>query len=142
MSQTLLIPIDGSEHALRAVDWVIKQLPEWKVAPTIHLLNVQPSLHGDIGRFVSAAQLESYHRDEGNKALGPALEKMQAAGVSAQPHVRIGESATLIQEFATEKSCAQIIIGTRGHSGLTGMLLGSVATKLAHLATIPVILVR
>lgn len=142
MTQTLLVPIDGSDHALRAIDWLVRQLPEWKTLPTVHLLTVQPSLHGDISRFVSAAQLQDYHREEGDKALAPAAARLQAAGITAQTHVRVGESAALIQEFAAEKACDQIIIGTRGHSGLSGMLLGSVATKLAHLSTVPVTLVR
>ena len=108
----------------------------------VHVLRVQPSLQGDISRFVSPAQLQEFHREEGDKHLAGALARLEQAGVRAEGHVRVGESAQVIQAFATEKACDQIIIGTRGHSGLTGVLLGSVATKLAHLSVIPVTLVR
>jgi nucleotide-binding universal stress UspA family protein len=142
MTQTLLVPIDGSEHALRALDWLIAHVPQWKDTPRIHLLTVQPSLHGDISRFVNPAQIQDYHREEGERHLAPAIARMQAAGLEPLMHVRVGESAEVIQAFASEHACDQIIIGTRGHSGLTGLLLGSVATKLAHLSSVPVTLVR
>lgn len=142
MSPILLIPTDGSPQALRAVDWVIEQAPLWKERPTVHVLTVQPSLHGDISRFVSAAQLQEFHREEGDKLLAPALERLRAAGMTPQAHVRVGESADVIQSFAVELGCHQIVMGTRGHSGLKGMLLGSVATKLAHLSAVPLTLVR
>ena len=142
MTQTLLVPIDGSDYALRALDWLIALAPEFKSTPQVHLLTVQPSLHGDINRFVSSAQIQEYHREEGQKALAGAIAKLHAAGIAHETHVRVGESAEVIQAFALEKKCSQIIVGTRGHSGFAGMLLGSVATKLAHLSTVPVTLVR
>lgn len=142
MTQTILLPVDGSEHALHAVDWLIRQLPEWANSPTVHLITVQPSLHGDISRFVSTAQLQEYHRDEGEKCLAPARARLQAAGLTPTSHVRVGESAQVICAAATELGCDQVIIGTRGHSGLAGLLLGSVATKLAKLSPVPVTLVR
>jgi nucleotide-binding universal stress UspA family protein len=142
MTQTLLVPIDGSAHALRALDWLIQQVPNWKTLPCIHLLTVQPSLHGDISRFVNAAQIQDYHREEGERLLAPAIDRLRAAGITPITHVRVGESAEVIQAFAQEQACDQIIIGTRGHSGLSGLLLGSIATKLAHLSSVPVTLVR
>lgn len=142
MTHTLLLPVDGSEPALRAVDWVIGQLPLWKQAPSLHLLTVQPSLHGDISRFISAAQIQDYHREEGEKCLAAARERLMAAGLAPVTHIRVGESAQVICAAATELQCDQIILGTRGHSGLAGLLLGSVATKLAKLSPVPVTLVR
>ncbi len=52
------------------------------------------------------------------------------------------DAASTITEFADSHGCTQIVIGTRGHSGLTGTLLGSVAMKVVHLAKVPVLLVR
>ena len=46
------------------------------------------------------------------------------------------------QDFAENHDYTLILIGTRGHSGLTGTLLGSVAMKLVHHAKVPVLLVR
>ena len=76
MTQTLLIPVDGSAHSLHAIDWLIAQTKLWKDAPIVHVLTVQPSLHGDISRFVSPAQLQEFHREEGDKHLAGALASL------------------------------------------------------------------
>jgi nucleotide-binding universal stress UspA family protein len=43
---------------------------------------------------------------------------------------------------AKEHGCAQIVMGTRGLGTVSGMLLGSVATKVIHLADVPVVLLK
>jgi nucleotide-binding universal stress UspA family protein len=47
-----------------------------------------------------------------------------------------------IASFAEEMHCDQILIGSRGHGGIVGSLLGSVATKLANLSKIPLLIIR
>ncbi len=142
MTQTLLLPIDDSPNSLRALDWVLAQLPQWRTPPTLHLINVQPSLHGDISRFVNATQIAEFHRESGDKALAAARARLAAAGVSADVHVRVGEAAVVIDQAARDLGCHQIVMGTRGHSGLTGLLLGSVATRLSHISALPLTLIR
>jgi nucleotide-binding universal stress UspA family protein len=137
-----LVPIDGSDISLKPVAWIIAHLGDWKLAPQIHLLNVQPSLSGDINRFINADQIREFHREEGLKALAVAEQQLKAAGLVPQLHVSVGESAETIVDFAAGKACNQILIGTRGHSGLGGTLLGSVASKVAHLTKVPLLLVR
>ena len=72
----------------------------------------------------------------------PARERLAAAALAAELHVLVGEAASTISSFADSQGCSLILIGTRGHSGLAGTLLGSVATKLVHLAKVPVLLLR
>lgn len=52
------------------------------------------------------------------------------------------QSAQHIAEFASENACDEIIMGTRGMGAVGNLVLGSVATKVVHLATVPVTLVR
>jgi len=137
-----LVAIDGSETSLKAVDWIVAHLGDWKETPALHLLNVQPALPRDISRFVNAKQIDDFHREEGLKALAAAAEKSRAAGMAPQLHVSVGDCAETIVGFAVAKGCDQILIGTRGHTGLGGTLLGSVASKVAHLTHIPLLLVR
>ena len=128
--------------ALLPITWVIKNLSAWREMPHIHLLNVQPNLPRDIGRFISADTLREFHLESGTKALAPALAQLAAAGLIAESHVLVGEAAPTITQFAEDNHCTQILLGTRGHSGLKGTLLGSVAMKLVQLSKIPVLLVR
>jgi nucleotide-binding universal stress UspA family protein len=142
MKQTWLVPLDGSDIALRSVAWIIENASALKDSPQIHLLNVQGALPRDISRFVNADTLRDFHRDTGMAALTTANDMLAAAGLPAERHVLIGEAAPTICEFAASHGCTQILMGTRGHSGIAGTLLGSVAMRVAHLAAVPVLLVR
>lgn len=142
MAQNWLIPVDGSESSLKAVAWALAHLGEWKETPALHLLNVQPALPRDASRFIAAEQVRDFHREEGLKALAAAEQQLKAAGLAPQSHVSVGDSAETICEFAASRGCDLIVIGTRGHTGLGGTLLGSVASKVAHLSHVPLLLVR
>lgn len=137
-----LVPVDGSEVSLKPIDWLIAHRDDWKELPAIHLLSVQPALSGDISRFVNAEQVRDFHREEGLKALAEAERRLKAAGIEPRLHVSVGESAETIVEFASSRGCDQILLGTRGHTGLGGTLLGSVASKVTHLTKVPLLLVR
>lgn len=142
MTQKWLVPIDGSEIALRSIAWIIKHAAELREAPQILLINVQAALPSDIGRFIDAETLRDFHREAGMAALAAAREQLAAAGLAPELHVLVGEAAPTITAFADSHGCTQILIGTHGHSGLAGSLLGSVAMKLVHLSRVPVLLIR
>jgi nucleotide-binding universal stress UspA family protein len=142
MKQTWLVPLDGSEIALHPIAWILHNIDTLKQSPRVHLLNVQPNLPRDIGRFISQDTIKEFHRDSGLAALAAAKEQLSSAGIMPELHVLVGEAASTISDFADQHGCTQILIGTHGHSGLTGTLLGSVAMKVAHLARVPVLLIR
>lgn len=142
MTQNWLVPIDGSEISLHATAWIIKHAEEWREAPRIHLVNVQAALPNDIGRFIDAETIREFHLEAGMAALAAPRDKLAAAGLAAELHVLLGDAAATITAFADSHGCTQILIGTRGHSGLAGTLLGSVAMKVVHLSNVPVLLIR
>jgi nucleotide-binding universal stress UspA family protein len=142
MKQIWLLPLDGSDTSLRAVAWVLENARLMKETPQVHLLNVQSTLPHDIGRFISADTIRDFHRENGLKALNEAKAKLDAAGITGEQHVLVGESGPTICEFAEKNACTLIVIGTHGYTGLTGTLLGSVAMRVAHHAKVPVLLVR
>jgi nucleotide-binding universal stress UspA family protein len=74
--------------------------------------------------------------------LPPPVTSWTAAGLTAELHVLVGEAAAAITDFADSHGCSLILIGTRGHSGLAGTLLGSVAMKVVHHSKVPVLLIR
>ena len=142
MTQTWLVPINGSEIGLHSIDWIIKHAAEYREPPQIHLINVQATLPNDIGRFINADTIREFHLDAGMTALAAARDKLAAAGLNPELHVLLGEAATTITAFADSHGCTQILIGTHGNSGLAGTLLGSVAMKVVHLSSVPVLLIR
>ena len=140
----LLVPVDGSEHSNRTIDHLLKNLDWYKDGVEIHLLNVQrPVPYGSrVASVVGQDRINQYHHDEGMAALKTAMQKLDAANVKYHYHIGVGDEAETIVRYAKEKGCDQIYMGTRGMGSVSSLLLGSVATKVIHLAEIPVVLVK
>lgn len=138
----VLLAIDGSENSLRAVSYLIKRISTAKDQCQVALVNVQYPLHGTVATFVNGAQVKQYHHDEGMKMLAPAMTELSAAGIAHSHHLFVGQPAEVISRFAQEQACDEIIIGSRGLGNFSSMLVGSVATKIIHTATVPVVLVK
>ncbi|GIZ53006.1 universal stress protein [Noviherbaspirillum aridicola] len=140
--QKILLAVDGSETSLRAVAHVAKRAAAAKEDYQILLVNVQYPLHGSVSTFIDGGQIKQYHHEEGMKTLAAAQENLTAAGVPYTHHLFVGEPAEVVTRFAREQGCDEIVIGTRGLSGIGSLLMGSVATKVIHLADMPVLLVK
>jgi nucleotide-binding universal stress UspA family protein len=65
-------------------------------------------------------------------------------GVKAAVHIvptRAGGAAHAIADFASDEHADVIVVGTRGHTALSGLLLGGVAHRLIQIAPCPVLTV-
>lgn len=140
----LLVPVDGSDTSLRAVEHVIKTSSAYKDPPELHVINVQPPMpYGNrVSSVIGHDATEKYHREEALKALQPAMQKLDAAGVKYAHHIAVGEPAETIADYATQRGVDQIVMGTRGTGAPSSLFLGSVATKVVHLAKVPVLLLK
>ena len=139
----VLIPIDGSMAANRAVDHVIGSVAWLKEIPQVCLLNVQWKLaSGNVKLLISQDTINDYYREQGMAALAEARAKLDAAGLAYSYHISVGTPAEAIVQYAQEKQVDQIVISAHGQDTLSDMLLGSVASKVAHLAKTPVLLVK
>jgi nucleotide-binding universal stress UspA family protein len=144
MTYKILLPVDGSEGSLRAARHLAKMagmVPNLTVE--VHLANIQPV--GDdwmTRRSFKAEELAAMEAEWADAALAPAREILLAAGVTPILHTRQGDIAPTIARLADELGCDQITMGTRGLSPLSDLLMGSVATKVLHLAQVPVTFVK
>ncbi len=139
----ILVPFDGSDNALRALQQVIEHRDWYRDAPELHVLNVQlPVASGAVKMFIAADQLRDYYEEEGEKALQRARAALQAAGVPHHARVAVGDIAATLAQYATDNDCTLIAMGTRGMGALGNVLLGSVASKVIHVAAQPVLLVK
>jgi nucleotide-binding universal stress UspA family protein len=139
--RTILVPVDGSQHALRAIDVLIGRVSR-REPIAIHLLNVQHSVTGDVGQFLDQQQIDGFHREEALKVLATARQKLDDANVPYTLHIGVGNPADIILQYAAEKACNEIVMGAQGHSAIAELLLGSVAAAVKRRAEIPVQLVE
>ena len=138
----ILIPIDGSAHAQRAVRQVL-DLAASGAALEIFLLNVQlPIVSGHARMFVSQDDVDAYHREEGLAALAGAREQFDDAGLPCTHHIAVGRVAETIVRFARERGVDKIVMGTHGRGGLAEVLMGSVAREVLKDSPVPVLLVK
>lgn len=139
-----LVPVDGSESSNRAVDFLVKKLGWFKNSVEIHLLNVQHLIpYGDrVSSVVGHEKIAQFHQEEGKTALAGAMRKLDAAGIPYHYHIGVGHEAEVICHYVKEKACDQIVMATRGMGAVSNLLLGSVAMKVIHMSTVPVLLVR
>lgn len=139
---TILLPVDGSDNSLRAVDHVIA-LAAAGGQLDVHLLNVQPPItSGVVKSFINQDQLNAFYREEATKALAGARQKLDRAGVAYAHHIGIGHLAETIADYAKQHHAGQIVMGTRGMNAISNLVMGSVATKVIHLSDVPVTLVK
>lgn len=138
----ILIPVDGSDAALRAVKTAIEAALGRASRPDVRLVTVQaPILSGNVTRFFTAEMIESYYREEGEKALVSARKMLEEAGIDYQEKVLVGHIAQAIIQYAEEEDCDHIYMGTRGLGAVTSVVMGSVTHKIIALSHVPVTLV-
>jgi nucleotide-binding universal stress UspA family protein len=131
----ILVPVDGSPASLRALDYAIAHYPE----ASFVLLTVQ---NVEIASELMYSDWQELLEQAAAKALKEATAKSEAASVRFETFLRMGAIAETIAQVAREKSIDHIVMGARGLGSIQGLLLGSVATKVIHLAEVPITLIK
>lgn len=84
------------------------------------------------------------NEDELKTKIKRQVADLTDAGISTTLHLArtdVGGAAHTIAEIAGNEDADIIVVGTRGQTALAGLLLGSVATRLLHLAPCPILAV-
>lgn len=139
--KAILVAVDGSKPSDRAVNHALTLLAAG-LGAELHLLNVQPNLGGAISTFISKEQIDTHHREEGQKCLASAIAIAKKAGVDAKIHIGVGRQGEVVSDFVGKVQAGLVVLGTRGHTGLAGVLLGSVAQDVIAHIDVPVTLVK
>lgn len=137
----LLVPVDGSRSALRAVRHAAARAGRGAV---LHLVNVQPPmpLYGMVRAYMHESQYQGACAQLADKALAPAVRLLKRARAAHRVHLRYGNPAQTLVDAARRLKCGAIVMGTRGLGAVGNLVLGSVAARVVHLAKVPVTLVK
>jgi nucleotide-binding universal stress UspA family protein len=137
----ILIPVDGSPASLRAVDFAIELVAQ-NPNTSLVLLNVQKIPAIELAESMATDSLNEEAMQASAKALKEAIGKSEGAGVAFKTLTGTGHTAEAIAQVAREEDVKQIVMGTRGLGPIQGLLLGSVATQVIHLAEVPITLIK
>jgi nucleotide-binding universal stress UspA family protein len=140
MFKTILLAVDGSEQSEKAAE-LAAQLARGGNDELVvtHVTEMPPS------RYQAQPGLDhELDKETIELARGYAAD-MEADGLKARVelrHSQYGHVARVIANLADELDAGLIVIGSRGRSDLSALLLGSVAHKVLHLSRRPVLIAR
>jgi nucleotide-binding universal stress UspA family protein len=142
MFSRILVPLDGSERAARALP-VAARLARASGGSLV-LMQILSGLGEFLPYVVPGFEPSTLPADLENataylKSL-TTLDEMR--GIPAEVEVHTGLAPSMILEVARARQAELIVLTSRGHTGLTRWALGSVAQKVARHAEMPVLLLH
>lgn len=137
----ILVPTDFSDNATQALDYAVALAA--KLDATVHVLNVigAQMLGIELGVALTSSMVDSIL--EGNQQELNRLVAARAGRAKFGPTVlKFGDARDSILATAAEVGADLVVMGTHGRSGLTRLVIGSVAEAVVRMAPCPVLLVR
>jgi nucleotide-binding universal stress UspA family protein len=147
MYDDILVPTDGSETAEAAVDQAV-DLAE-KYGATVHALYVVDVDATNLA--LGTEQVERVRRGDldempevkakADEATGYVADAAAERGIAVEEHVTAGSPARAIRKFVEDNDVDLVVMGSHGRSGLSRVVLGSVAEKVLRRTRLPVLVV-
>ena len=139
MFSKILIAYDGSEHSQRAAS-IAGDLARTQNQTELWLVCVMDMASGELGQPYIQELLDD--RIHAGEALLRQARELIGKNIPIHDELLFGSPAESIMDVATSRDCDLIIMGTRGLSGLRGLLLGSQIQKVISHANCPVLAVK
>ena len=153
MFEKILVPLDGSEQSLKALDVAVEVAVKFGGQLTlIHVYSVGgivgylPEPSATVGVPVMSAsdisKLAESAREAGKKILDEGKKRIKASGVDVHTLLEEGHAVHEIVRAAKEGKFELIVMGARGLSHIRELLLGGVSDAIMHHAVCPVLIVK
>lgn len=139
--KSLLVSVDGSANADRAVAFAIKMAKAVQGMKVI-LLNVQEQLDRSFSHGLSDDAGREQLKQQGQAQAAAARKLLDESGVPFEFHIKFGKPAETIVQTAKDNGCSGIVVGSRGLGDLESVFLGSISHKVVQLSDLPVTLVK
>jgi nucleotide-binding universal stress UspA family protein len=142
----LLLASDGSDNAVRAAEFAAELAAAASIIKiTVMVVNdmlEQMKYYSPLRSPVVLEEVEVFFKEKTQEALDKTLEVFEKRGIKAEGVIKVGNPAQEVVDYAREGKFSQIVIGSRGMGSLKGIVLGSVSSKVIHLADCPVTVVK
>ena len=155
MFQNLLVPLDGSEHSLRALETAIQIAKKFDAKMTlIHVYSVtvtpiimpEPTTLTPSGVPVmtpaEVTKIVETAREVGQKILADGKRKVESENITVETVLKEGNTVQEIAKLAREARSDLIVMGAKGISKLRELLVGSVSEGVIKQASCPVLVVK
>ena len=148
MVSHVLVAVDGSTHADRAVDFAADLAVKYEADLTIlNVVSYASTVPLALGAYAELeglyAESRSVLQTAGEKIVESSAERARRIGVGkVTTAVELGSPAQTICETAKSTGADVVVMGRRGLGDFSGFFLGSVTHKVAHTADCTVITVK
>jgi nucleotide-binding universal stress UspA family protein len=131
----VVVGVDGAEPSRRALLWAADEARRRDAClEVVHCWHARPAL------AVAPAVDEEARKVGAQAVLTGAMNAVDGRSVAAEPILVDGPAASAL--IAASSGADLVVMGTRGHGGFAGLLLGSVSTQVLHHAHCPTVIVR
>ncbi|WP_254533137.1 universal stress protein [Natrinema gelatinilyticum] len=141
MPERILVPVDGSNRSVEALEYAIETFPDASIT-AIHVLEVGRGDIGTLSGMTGDIPDERPERERSEEILESARELAADRGTEIETERGRGRPDRLIVKRAEDDDYDMIVIGSHGRDGVTRVLLGSVAEKVMRRSSMPVLVVR
>lgn len=142
MFKKILLATDGSEDAFKAADFALELAQKndamveiMFVVPVIPLFGPQKVINQGLS---TTAEMETHAKE----IIAQTGKKFDELKIPYHTKIISGDPASLICDHAKENGVQLIVIGTRGNTGVTRWVMGSVSSKVVSHAPCSVLVVR
>lgn len=140
--ERILIATDGSEDATHAVHWGLNHAKNYNAKEIIALYVKDLANMYDMPEDDIMLLINSGLNKEGEKILGGVEKEAEELELKVECLIMEGHPADVILDVAHERNIDLIVMGTTGRSGITRLLMGSVAENVTRHAPCSVHVVR
>jgi nucleotide-binding universal stress UspA family protein len=133
-----VVGVDGSESSVRALQWAVDRAArDGAEVEAVHSWHIPYTASGIVGVSFDVDMLV----DGARATLEEVVGRVDASGLSrpVTASVEDGPAATVLIERSADADL--VVLGSRGHGGFVGLLLGSVSQQVAGHARCPVVIV-
>ncbi len=139
MLKNIVLAFDGSEYSNRALKYA-KTFAE-RFEATLWLVHIF-SHTSDLLGYEDYEKFYSKRKAGGQTLLDKALQELKNTRLDVKEELQEGPEAESILNIAKNCQADLIVMGTRGHGTLKGLLVGSVSRKVIHYSSCPVMVVH
>ena len=137
--KNIILAFDGSEYSNRALKYA--QTLAQRFEATLWLVHIF-SHTSDLLGYEDYEKLYSKRKAGGQTLLIEALQELSNTRLDVREKLEEGPEAESILNIAKKCQADLIVMGTRGHGTLRGLLIGSVSRKVIHHSSCPVMVVH
>ena len=134
----ILVPLDGSMNSFRGLDEAIYLARQCHA--TVTATYVIPIYPRNLADAIMPYQI--HLTKEAKKYMSSAKLRAAKQGVLLKSKIIYGSPSSEIPDMAKDNKFDLIVIGSRGHTGVKEVFLGSVASSVVHKSKVPILVVK